>query len=106
MRPWCFRGNRKESKLNDFSKEAAEKLIAGGIFYVCELHPFKQYAGSKARFTENNITTELEVYIHNISDYFESAISNGLKVIELKEWFDGDDHKEIPRLISFVFQKE
>ncbi len=30
--------------------EAGRTLIAGGRFFVCELHPFKQYQGSRASF--------------------------------------------------------
>ncbi len=30
--------------------QASTILSPGGHFYVCELHPFKQYEGSKARF--------------------------------------------------------
>jgi len=36
--------------LRHIFSEAARVLIPGGRFYVCELHPFKQYKGSKARF--------------------------------------------------------
>lgn len=76
-----------------------------GVFFICELHPFKQYTGSKAKFTTESGTQELETYIHHISDYIEAAELNGFELLEIKEWFDDDLKKEIPRLISFVFKK-
>ena len=30
--------------------EAARVLVADGYFFVCELHPFRQYQGAQARF--------------------------------------------------------
>jgi predicted TPR repeat methyltransferase len=73
-------------------------------FYVCELHPFKQYSGSKARFESPQGTQVLDCYIHHISDYLEAASSAGLSLVGLKEWFD-EDKTGIPRLVSFLFRK-
>jgi ubiquinone/menaquinone biosynthesis C-methylase UbiE len=92
--------------LNFIFDEAYKKLIPGGLFYICELHPLKQYSGSKARFIEDNNTVELEVFIHCVSDYIDSAITNHFKLLELKEWFDGIEKNEMPRLISFVWEKQ
>ena len=92
-------------ELDFIFKQASKKLKPKGIFFICELHPFKQYAGSKARYETENGTEELEVYTHNISDFTNIALKNGFKLIELNEWFDELDQNEIPRLISFVFQK-
>jgi len=85
--------------------EASRVLRPQGRFYICELHPFKQYAGSKARYTEGDSTIELDVYTHHVSEYLDDARKNGFQLAELKEWFDNDDIREIPRLISFVFEK-
>ncbi|MEH2042274.1 class I SAM-dependent methyltransferase [Nostoc sp.] len=30
--------------------EASRVLVKGGYFFICELHPFKQYQGTKANF--------------------------------------------------------
>ncbi len=81
-----------------------QKLKVNGIFFICELHPFKQYSGSKARYETDNGVKELEVYTHHISEYLKIAKNNNLKLIELNEWFD-EDNNEIPRLISFVFKR-
>ena len=45
----------------------------GGYVYLGELHPFKQYTGTKARFeTENGLQT-VTCFNHNISDFTNSA---------------------------------
>jgi predicted TPR repeat methyltransferase len=86
-------------------RQAHEKLTRNGIFFISELHPFKQYTGSKARFETDNGTQELETYVHHISDFLNVAQEIGFKMIELNEWFDELEPNEIPRLVSFVFCK-
>lgn len=75
------------------------------MFFVCELHPFKQYNGSKARFETGYGTETLEVYTHNISDYLDSAAKSGLRLLQLNEWWDEGDIGGIPRLVSLLFIK-
>lgn len=91
--------------LNAIFEKASKVLKKEGQFYICELHPFKQYAGSKARFDNGSEIQELEVYTHHISEYLTVAENNHLHLIELKEWFDEDDKSKIPRLIAFRFKK-
>ena len=85
-------------------EQAAQHLNQGGHFYVCELHPFKQYSGTKARFENDDGLQILECYTHNISDYFHAAKKHDLSLVKLDEWFDGDDRTTIPRLVSFLFE--
>jgi len=85
--------------------QAYLKLKPNGRFFVSELHPFKQYSGSKARYETSNGIEELQVYTHHISEYLDCARKNELNLLELKEWFDDSDENEIPRLISFLFGK-
>ena len=85
--------------------QANLKLKKNGLFFISELHPFKQYSGSKAKYETESGTKELEVYIHHISEYIDQAKNNGLEFVEMKEWFDEDNENGIPRLISFVFKK-
>jgi len=85
--------------------QANKKLKYGGAFFISELHPFKQYSGSKAKFETESGTQELETYIHHISEYLNSAKNNSLELIEMKEWFDDDMKNRIPRLIGLVFRK-
>ena len=92
--------------LNPIFKQAHQKLKQNGLFFISELHPFKQYVGSKARFETEGGVEELEVFLHHISDYVDSAATHSFKLLEIKEWFDQNSEKEIPRLISFVFRKK
>jgi ubiquinone/menaquinone biosynthesis C-methylase UbiE len=85
--------------------QAAGVLQPGGHFYICELHPYKQYSGSKARFETAEGLQVLECFVHHVSDYVEAALANGFMVATLQEWFDEDDRSNPPRLLSFVFQK-
>lgn len=90
--------------LNKIFENAAASLTAGGRFYICELHPFKQYAGSKARFETESGTKVLDCFVHNVSDYLDAARNNGFELERLDEWFDGGDRNSVPRLISFLFR--
>ena len=91
--------------LGHIFSQANLKLKKNGLFFISELHPLKQYSGSKASYETENGIKELEVYIHDISEYIDTAKNNGFQLIELKEWFDESSENEIPRLISFVFKK-
>lgn len=90
-------------------KQAQQKLKQGGIFFISELHPFKQYMGSKARFETENGVQELETYVHHVSEYLSVAAKNGFKLVELEEHFDegGDESNQNtpPRLIGITLQK-
>lgn len=85
--------------------EANRVLRAGGRFYFGELHPFKQYQGSKARFETGAGVFELECFTHHVSEFFDAAVKNNFEVTELKEWFDDDDKQEIPRLLTMILRK-
>jgi hypothetical protein len=85
--------------------QAAEHLRSGGHFYVCELHPFKQYTGTKARLETGDGLQVLECFTHNVSDYFHAGQKNGLSLTQFEEWFDDEDRATTPRLISFLFEK-
>lgn len=85
-------------------QQANEHLVNGGLFYVGELHPFKQYQGSKARFEAGSELVTLQCFTHHISQYMDAASKNKFSCLSLKEWF-GDDENSIPRIIAFLFQK-
>lgn len=86
--------------------EVYKKLKPGGIFFVSELHPYKQYSGTKARYPTDEGIQELETYVHHISDYLAAAQKQAFKAEQIQEWFDNDTSAvKIPRLISFVFRK-
>ncbi len=85
--------------------EAGRSLAAGGKLFISELHPFKQYQGSKAQFQQGEATTFIPAYVHHISDFLTAAKENGLKLLALDEWWHKQDEGKPPRLITFLFQK-
>ena len=91
--------------LNHIFNQANKKLKDEGLFFIGELHPFKQYLGSKAKYETEHGTHELEVYTHHISEFILNAEKNGFGLIEINEWFDEESANEIPRLVTFVFRK-
>ena len=86
-------------------EQVATALESGGCFYVCELHPYKQLQASRAKFEHEGKLIQLEYFVHHISDFFTAARKNELQCIQLQEWFDDNDKRTLPRLISFLFQK-
>lgn len=86
-------------------EQASAALIPGGYFYIGELHPFKQYSGSKARFNKGEELIVPDCFTHHFSDYICNAITDGFEIASVNEWFDeGDD--ELPRILSLLFKKK
>jgi len=79
------------------------KLTQGGKCFVCELHPKKQLAGSRAQFEENGIEVVLDVFQHSEQDYIQNAKKAGFNLLAKEYWYDNE--KDIPKLISFLFEK-
>ena len=79
------------------------KLTRGGKCFVCEIHPKKQSKGSKARFEIDKTKIILDVFQHSEEDYIRSAKKVGFKLLTKKNWYDNGD--DVPRLISFLFEK-
>lgn len=77
-----------------------------GYVYISELHPFKQYAGSKARFDTGSGEQFLDCFIHHVSDFTHIASMHGFKIVIIKEYFDDNDKSNIPRLLTLLFQKK
>lgn len=86
-------------------KQANKKLKKGGLFFISEFHPFKQYLGSQARFESKQETIRIKAFTHHISDFLEAAHQSEFTLVELKEWFDHNRKNDVPRLVSFVFKK-
>jgi ubiquinone/menaquinone biosynthesis C-methylase UbiE len=91
--------------LNHIFNETSKSLRAGGYVYVGELHPFKQYSGSKARFETESGTHVVECYNHHISEFVQTGKKNGLQLIDLNEYFDADDSAGLPRILTLVLRK-
>jgi ubiquinone/menaquinone biosynthesis C-methylase UbiE len=86
-------------------KEASKAVSPGGYIYIGELHPFKQYMGTKARFETEGGIEVLTCYNHNISDFTQAAKKNGFEIVNVYEFFDGEDRATVPRILTLVFQK-
>jgi ubiquinone/menaquinone biosynthesis C-methylase UbiE len=78
---------------------------SGAFVYIGELHPFKQYAGSKARYTTPEGEQIVTCYTHNMSDFIKSANKYDFSLIDLEEWFDDNDRSQIPRILTLLFKK-
>ena len=90
-------------KLDHIFSSLFMKLNRGGKCFVCEIHPKKQLTGSKAQFKINRTEIVLEVFQHAEEDYILSAKKAGFNLLIKKDWYDNET--DIPRLISFLFEK-
>jgi len=89
--------------LDPVFREVAGMLDKGGYVYIGELHPFKQYTGSKARFETKEGLQVVPCYDHHISEFVQTAKRHGLTLLDINEYFDGSDTKTIPRILSILF---
>ena len=92
-------------ELEHVFQETARVLVSGGWVYVGELHPFKQYLGTKARFDTPQGQQIVECYNHHISDFIRAAGKYGLQLSGLNEHFDGRNSTEAPRVLTLLFKK-
>lgn len=83
--------------------EAGKYLLPRGLVLINELHPFRQYEGKKAIYRDNEEIKEIDAFVHNISDFLDSAEKNGLKLLKLREYWHQQDQNKLPRIISFLF---
>jgi ubiquinone/menaquinone biosynthesis C-methylase UbiE len=90
--------------LNFVFAEASRVLVQGGRFFICELHPFRQYLGTQARFQRADDTKHIAAFTHHITDFTNASLANGLMLKEMKEWWHEEDEGKAPRLISFLFE--
>jgi len=91
--------------LGHIFREAAKVLTTGSYVYIGELHPFKQYSGSKARFDTDAGLEVLECYTHPISDFTQVAKRHDFIVSDINEHFDDNDRTQIPRILTLLLQK-
>lgn len=114
---WIFANNR-EFDLVTFSlvlehiehlDKIFEKLnrvvISGGYVYIGELHPFKQYNGTKARFETEEGIKVVTCFNHNISDFTNSAKKYGFNIALLEEFFDDNGRTSVPRILTLLLKK-
>jgi ubiquinone/menaquinone biosynthesis C-methylase UbiE len=87
-------------------RHAVRILVPGGRIFISELHPFKQYQSSQAKFVNaQNVEVRIQASTHHISEYFCAATSCGLELVRFDEWWHADDAPDrVPRLVSFLFE--
>ena len=85
--------------------QAARVLKAGGHFFVCELHPFRQYQGTQANFQGRQGPVAIPAFTHHLSDFTGAAQEQGLALVRLNEWWHAEDEGKPPRLVSMMFRK-
>jgi ubiquinone/menaquinone biosynthesis C-methylase UbiE len=85
--------------------KAYQNLQPGGLVYIGELHPFKQYSGTKARFETEKGMQIVECYNHHVSDFTKAAKKSGFEIDSVEEWFDDTERQTIPRILTILLKK-
>jgi ubiquinone/menaquinone biosynthesis C-methylase UbiE len=93
------------AELDPVFAEVTKALVPGGHVYIGELHPFKQYLGSKAKYITDAGEVVVDCYNHHISDFVGAAQRNGLQVVTIEEFFDDNDRSGVPRILGMVLRK-
>ena len=87
--------------------EAARALMAGGRFFICELHPYRQDQGIQANFRHGAETIRIPAFVHPLSEFTGAAAAQRLSLLGIKEWRHEEDQRagKPPRLVSLMFEK-
>lgn len=85
--------------------EASRCLISKGTFLVSELHPFRQYQGTKAIFSRDQGTTRIQAFVHHISDFLNAARMSSFSLTRFDEFWHEEDEGKPPRLVTLMFEK-
>jgi ubiquinone/menaquinone biosynthesis C-methylase UbiE len=91
--------------LDNIFEKLSKVVKENGYVYIGELHPFKQYNGTEARFETENGLQRVTCFNHNISDFTNAAKHFGFTVVALDEFFDNNDRTNIPRILSLLLKK-
>ena len=115
-KPWSFKdesfdlvvGNLVLEHIQNLSpvfEETVRVLRGGGIFYIAELHPYKQLRQSQAKFVSRETGEEVlvDAFMHSVSEYVNKALSVGFTLHEMQEYHKKEE--EIPRLLTLLFEK-
>lgn len=87
-------------------QKLSEVINENGTIYIGELHPFKQYNGTKARFETNEGLQVVTCFNHHISDFVNAAQKHHFQLIGMNEYFDENDRNKIPRILTMIFKKK
>ncbi|MCB0519191.1 MAG: class I SAM-dependent methyltransferase [Lewinellaceae bacterium] len=85
--------------------KTAQSLRPGGHAYIGELHPFKQYTGTKARFDTEEGRQIVTCFDHHVSDFVQAARRHGLSLVDVQEFFDDNVRVGVPRILVLLVQK-
>jgi len=115
-RPWPFEGGSLDlivanlvlehiEDLGHIFSEGARVLGSGGLFYIGELHPYKQLQGTQARYRDADTDAEklVPAVQHSISEFVNAGIGAGFALHSLGEWTAEGD--EIDRLLTLLFER-
>jgi ubiquinone/menaquinone biosynthesis C-methylase UbiE len=113
-KPWTFAKKKYDlitfslvlehiENLEHIFRECSLVLKPGGYIYIGELHPFKQYSGSKARFENEKRLLTLECFTHHLSDFIIAAKKSRLHIVNASEYFDNNDRSSVPRILVMIF---
>jgi ubiquinone/menaquinone biosynthesis C-methylase UbiE len=116
LQPWNFVGGLYDlvtfslvlehiEDLGAIMRKTADVLTPGGRVYIGELHPFKQYGGTKARFETEQGTQVVPCFDHHLSDFVRAAKEAGLHVEDVREFFDADEVAVPPRVLVLILRK-
>jgi ubiquinone/menaquinone biosynthesis C-methylase UbiE len=92
--------------LDHIFSEVAKKSRGGGYVYIGELHPFKQYTRTKARFITEHGQHVVTCFNHHISEFIQTAKKYGMMPIDISEYFDDNDETGIPRILSILLRND
>jgi ubiquinone/menaquinone biosynthesis C-methylase UbiE len=91
--------------LNAVFHKVSKVTAKGSQVYIGELHPFKQYSGSKARFETETGTQVVTCFNHHVTDFIQAANASGFQLILIDEQFDDADRSQLPRILNLLFEK-
>lgn len=92
------------SNLTHVFREAHRVLRPTGLYYVGELHPYKQLRGVQAKYGDGQGGEILvPAFRHSVSEYVNAGIETGFDLRQMGEWQDDADSE--PRFLTLLFQR-
>lgn len=95
-------------QLTSVYAEAARVLRPGGQLFLCELHPYRQWRGGQAQFSDGTTgqTVRVTAHVHTVGEYVNEGLAAGLVLRQLGEWLEsGAPPDAAPRLLSVLFER-